>query len=220
MKNRLVMLVLVSAVCTTLLGGQAGAQEQRGLNGATVRYTYVFDTNVILGRQETMTTTMTPLPDGRYEVVTTVSTTSSPDEVTISFFGSSLAWLGLSMSEDQGPRTLDLASLISLGMGGEGIQINSNYLLPQGAGLVTRGEVVVAGVVGIEGTYLPPVASEAVITVVLAKDPWLRQFLPFPLSVEIAYPEGGSNTGGMVAQVAAYSGRIVLSEYVYTPPSQ
>jgi hypothetical protein len=164
---------------------------------------------------------MTPLPDGRYEVVTTVSTTSSPDEVATSFFGSSLSWLGLSMSQDQGFGALDLSSLVSLGMGEEGIQINSNYILPQMAGFLTRGEVVVAGVAGIEGTYLPSVASEAVITVVLAKDPWMRQFLPFPLSVRVEYPAGGSNTGGgMVAHAASYSGSIVLSEYVYTPPSQ
>jgi hypothetical protein len=223
--SALVALAVFGVGLGSVVGSAQDAEDKPGLAGAIVTYTYRFEstqsTDVPL--QEELTVVMTPLIGNRYQVVTTVTSLSSADEASSGFFGASLQWLGFYMSEEGEPTAgrLNLSGLISLGA--LDLQPNSSYMLPDGGWLATHGEVDVHGVAGIEGRYFPNEVSTAVITVVMAKDPWLRRFLPFPVSLRI---ERGATTPGEAAPGSGigfipqyFTGSMVLTGYHYTPPS-
>ena len=220
--KKLLSALVALAVVGVGLGGVVGSAQKCLEEGSTVTYTYTFSSteSADVPLQEELTTVMTPLIGSRFRVVTTVTTLSGACEASSGFFGASMLWLGFYMSEaaEQTAGRLNLSGLTSLGT----LEIipNASFMLPDGAGLTTYGEVEVNGVAGIEGRYFPTQVSTAVITVVMAKDPWLRQFLPFPLSLcierEGTIPGEAAPLSDLIIQY--FTGSMVLKSYLYTPP--
>lgn len=67
---------------------------------------------------------------------------------------------------------------------------NREILLPEGAKLVTRGEVVIGGVKAVEGTYTHP-KFEDQRAIVAISDVESRKILPYPPLLRIERQEGG-----------------------------
>lgn len=205
-----VMLVTLFGALAVVGGfGQSteGGKGDESAGPGYVRYAYQMESGAS-GLSELTTTEITPMSDGRYEVVTTIQAISDPSEVRIGFSGASLQWLGLYMSEGSTGR-LDISQLSALS--DKVLEPNKTYLLPDGALLQMGNRVVVAGLAGIEGVYTKPSAAGVTITVVLADDLRIRQLLPFPLRVSIEY-------AASVADVThTYSGKIELVEYTTAP---
>jgi len=159
---------------------------------------------------ETTTTEITPTDDGRYQVVTTTTELTSPDEIRLGFFGASLQWLGLYMSEDTSDQ-LDISQLDAFAT--MVLEPNKTYMLPDGGKLQTGDRVTVAGLPGIEAVYTQANVAGVTITVVLADDLFVRQFLPFPLRVQLEYSQPAGAAPGI--ETVYISGKIELVEYTW-----
>jgi len=76
--------------------------------------------------------------------------------------------------------------------------------------------VMIAGLSGIEGVYTRADVAGVTIRVVLADDLFVRQFLPFPLRVQLQYSQPADTTGdGSTIQATYISGTIELVEYTW-----
>ena len=203
--------VLVGIVLLLIAGTVWGEDEAPPkLGGAVVgeylRFSYRTETDG--GLTETITTEITRLPDGRYQVVTTTEQETGADEIRLGFFGGSFRWLGLYMSDETGDR-FDLSSLDALAE--QALEPNMRYMLPDGGLLQTGDRVTVTGLSGIEGIFTQADAAGVTITVVLADDPELRRLLPFPLRVQIEYEEGDADFASIF-----FSGTVELVEFTRT----
>ena len=174
--------------------------------GEYLRFSYRTETGG--GLAETITTEITQLPDGRYQVVTTTEQVTGADEIRLGFFGGSFRWLGLYMSDDTGDR-FDLSSLDALA--DQALEPHKRYMLPDGGLLQTGDRVTVAELSGVEGVFTQADATGVTITVVLADDPDVRRLLPFPLRVQLEYEEGDAD----ITQVV-FSGTVELVEFTRT----
>jgi len=176
--------------------------------GGTTRFAYRTETGA--SRAEITTTEIEPLEDGGYRVTTTTEEFTNSDDVRLAFFGGVAQWLSSSMSEGADP-LFDLSPLGALSS--QVLEPDRTYILPDGNKLQTGDRVTIAGLSGVEAVYTQHDLSEATIHVVLADDLYIRQFLPFPLRVEVAYEEDGT-LGRRLA------GRIELLEYISIPAEE
>ena len=214
---------LVAVGLTILLAATAASGNDEGRSksavapGEYLRFSYRTETQG--GLAETMTTEVIPLSDGKYRVVTTTEQVTGLDEIRLGFFGGSFRWLGLYQSEDAAGR-FDLSSLEALA--DQVLDPHKKYLLPDGGVLQTGDRSAVAGLPGIEGVFTQADAIGLTITVVLADDPYLRQLLPFPLSVRVDYDPSGteSEDDGAPVTVTFFSGTIELVEFTRTPTDE
>jgi len=165
------------------------------------------------GMAETTTTEITPTEDGRYQVVTTTKQSAASDEIRLGFFGTSLKWLGLYVSEDTSDK-LDLSPLDAFAT--MVLEPHKTYMLPDGGKLQTGDRVTIAGLSGIECVYTRADVEGVTITVVLADDLFVRQFLPFPLRVQLQYTHPTTSpTDDNPIQSSYVSGTIELIEYTW-----
>lgn len=136
------------------------------------------------GRHEEVKVWIIPAANGGFQVVTRIDQRTGPDEVTIPLFGGPLSWLGLYA---YGKSTVDLGWINAVA--DLGLEPNSTYLTPDGGELGTGGRVQVAGISGIEGTFMrtDPEGVEATVSLVIAEDSTIRSLLPLPLRVEVKY---------------------------------
>jgi len=205
---------LVGVLVFALAGVVTGEEEAPAkYGGEYLRFCY--RTETAGGLVETITTEITPMADGRYEVVTTTEQITEPDEIRLGFFGGSFRWLGLYLSEDSGER-FDLSSLDALNA--QALEPHKRYLLPDGGLLQTGERVTVAGLMGIEGVSTHADVQGATITVVLADDLELRRLLPFPLRVRLDYEDLDEATGDEDPSLRTtyFSGSIELVELTRT----
>lgn len=180
--------------------------------GGHLRFSYRTETGSA-GIAETTTTEITPTGDGRYQVVTTTEQSTASDEIRLGFFGVSFKWLGLYSSEDTNG-TFDISPLDAFAT--MVLEPHKTYMLPDGGKLQTGDRVTIAGLSGIEGVYTRADVAGVTITVVLADDLFVRQFLPFPLRVQLQYTQPADTTGGGTAIQSTYlSGTIELIEYTW-----
>jgi hypothetical protein len=196
-----------AAVLAVLLASLA-AESGLGQTGGKIpppagylRYTYQSLTGSL---SSTTTTEITPMADGRSQVVTTIQTISNPDEVRLGAFG--LQWLELYLGGDATGR-FDISLLNALSE--EVLVPQKTYVLPDGVKVQARDRVTVAGYSGVECVFTRPSVVGVTIIVVLADDLQLRQLLPFPLRMSITYVTSGSEEGGD----KIYEGQIELIEY-------
>ncbi len=190
--------------------GALGQEEKASPIGdiTYLKYTYQMELGAE-GLSETTTTVMTRMTDGRYEVVTTTQSISSPGEVHLRFGGASLQWLGLYAGGASTGR-LDISQLNAFS--DVVLEPHHTYTLPDG-GLLQMGDTVtVAGIAGVEGVYTNRSVAGATITVVMATDLQVRALLPFPLRVSVEYAKTASDV------TTSYSGTIVLVDYTTTVP--
>ncbi|MBU0595892.1 hypothetical protein KJ567_04325, partial [Candidatus Bipolaricaulota bacterium] len=139
----------------------------------------------------------------------------NPDDIRLGFFGGASQWLGLQVGEGASA-LFDLSPLGALA--DQVLEPQKTYLLPDGGKLQTAERVMVAGLAGVEGLYTQADTPGAIIRVVLADDLYIRQFLPFPLRVQLEYEDttsAGSEEEGTLDR--SFSGHIELVEYVHTP---
>jgi len=203
----IVLAILLGAIAADGGFGQSAQEARKTAFSGYLKYTYRMNSGTAQ-LSETTTTEITPTLDGRYQVVTTTQAISDPDEVRLGFFGVSLQWLGLYMSEESKGR-FDVSQLSALS--DQVLDPHKTYLLPDGGLLQTADRVTVAGLSGVEGVYTKPSAVGVTITVVLADDLQVRQLLPFPLRVNVEYSEVAGGDGSGVTR--SYSGQIELVEY-------
>jgi len=180
----------------------------KAYGGGATRFAYRTETGT--ARVAITTTEIMPVAGGQYRVTTTTEELANSDDVRLAFFGGVTDWLSSYMSEGARP-LFDLSPLGALSS--QVLEPDSTYLLPDGDKLQTGARVTVAGLSGLEAVYTQRDLPEAVIEVVLADDLYIRQFLPFPLRIEVAYEEDGT-LGRRLA------GHIELVEYVFTPSEE
>jgi hypothetical protein len=193
------------------LAQQSQRQPQEEYPGGYLKYTYRMQAGAA-NLAETTTTEITPTANGQYQVVTTTQETASAEQIRLGFFGFSLRWLGLYVREDTSGR-IDLSPLDALA--DQGLEPQKKYLLPDGGLLQTADRVTIAGLSGVEGTYLQADVPNVKITLVLADDLEVRRLLPFPLRVKLEYtqPAGTTSVDGTPAPGTRFSGMIELVEY-------
>lgn len=218
MTRRWIYCTAYIALAVVLLSGVVWADTQPtgkagAFPGGHLKFSYRTETGSA-GMAETTTTEITPTGDGRYQVVTTTTQSSSKDEIRLSFFGISLKWLGLYRSNDTGG-TLDITPLDAFAT--MVLEPHKTYMLPDGGKLQTGDRVTIAGLSGIEGVYTRADVTGVAITVVLADDLFVRQFLPFPLRVELQYTQPADTTSGEGSPIQStyVSGTIELVEYTW-----
>lgn len=170
---------------------------------------FIYRTTTASARVELTTTEIIPLGDEQYSVQTTRQNLGRSAEIRLSFFGDASQSLGLYMGDDA-DSPFDLSPLGALA--DEVLKTNWTYGLADGWSLQTGEQVTVAGLTGVEGILVHADTPSAIVRVVLADDLYIRQFLPFPLRVELEYQET-TNDGSIVRM---FSGRVELEEYVYT----
>jgi hypothetical protein len=219
MRKRWTWIAVFIAVALLVVAGVAWGDEQSpvkagGYPGGHLRFAYRTETGSA-GLSETTTTDITPTVDGRYQVVTTTTELTNPDEIRLGFFGISLKWLGLYMSEDTSDQ-LDISQLDAFAT--MVLEPHKTYMLPDGGKLQTGDRVTVAGLPGIEGVYTQANVAGVTITVVLADDLFVRQFLPFPLRVQLEYSQPADADPGIVPVYV--SGKIELVEYTWIPEKE
>jgi len=219
MRKRWTWIAVFIAVALLLLAGVAWGDAESpgkagGYPGGHLRFAYRTETGSA-GMSETTTTEITPTDDGRYQVVTTTTELTTPDEIRLGFFGSSLQWLGVYMSEDTSDQ-LDISQLDAFAT--MPLEPNKTYMLPDGGKLQTGDRVTIAGISGIEGVYTQANVAGVTITVVLADDLFVRQFLPFPLRVQLEYSQSADAAPGIVT--VYISGKIELVEYTWIPENE
>ena len=172
--------------------------------GGTTRF--VYRTEIGSDGVELTTTKIQPLGEGRFGVQTITEVATSSDNIRPAFLGGAFKWLGVYVSQDTS-QLLDLSPLGALG--DQVLEPHKTYLLPDGGKLQTGERVTIAGLSGVEGDYTHASFPGAVIGVVLADDLYLRQFLPYPLRVELEYEEDETIIG------RSFRGMIELVEYVH-----
>ncbi|MBE0636773.1 hypothetical protein IH601_12310 [Candidatus Bipolaricaulota bacterium] len=210
MIHRKSMVSILGAFLALMLGvvsGMAGS----GYAGGHTRF--VYQTETASGRVEIATTEIIPQGDGVYRVVTTTEDVVQQNSIRLSFFGEAAQSLGLTMSED-GDSPFDLSPLGALS--GQILEPDKTYLLSDGWSLKTSQRVTVAGLAGVEAVFSHADSPEAIVRVVLADDLYIRQFLPFPLRVELEYLEAARMDSEVTPTATiVFSGCVELVEYAH-----
>ena len=169
---------------------------------------FIYRTTTASSRVEVTTTEIIPLGGEQYSVRTTREGVARNAEIRVSFFADAAQALGLYMGDDAGS-PFDLSPLGALA--DQVLKPNWTYGLADGWLLQTGERVTVAGLTGVEGILAHADTPAAIVRVVLADDLYIRQFLPFPLRVELEY-EVTTEEG---VAVPIFSGKIELEEYFY-----
>lgn len=214
LKQFIAYAVITSALLSSAVWANTEPVGKSPYPGGHLRFAYRTTTGEA-GATETTVTTVKPIDNGHYQVITTTEQSVPPEGIRLSFFGTSLKWLGLYISEDKDDK-VDISALDAFA--DMPLELDKTYILPDGGKLQTRGRITIAGVSGIEAVYTQANMVGVTITVVLADDLFVRQFLPFPLKVQLQYSQPASTTQAgeeNPIQVAYLSGTIELIEYIW-----
>jgi len=198
------LLALLAAALMTH-GGQAGifGMDVDDYPGGTLKVTVRFEDPQEDAPPRTYTVTIEPNGD-KYDVTEEVSSPGRPaDDVTTAFGASGGAGATGSRYEEDDEPNIDLTPLTALDDRDVEIAPNQNYLLPDGARLVTQGRDEVAGLGVVMGTFLHPNYPNQRVNLAFA-DRETRDLLLFPPLFE--REEGGE------VEV-----RVELVEFSYQP---
>jgi hypothetical protein len=215
MINRRVATLVLAAAAVAMMGSAVLA-----VGGDRIRpgyYRFVYRTETASLRAEVTTTEIIPLGNGQYSVVTTTEDRVRQDDIRLSFFGDAAQSIGLYMDRDESS-PFDLSPLGALA--DQELMTDWTYSLADGWSLRTGGRVTIAGLPGVEGIFTHADRPAAIVRVVLADDLYIRQFLPFPLCVELEYQEATTTDPEDPRINRSFSGRVELMEYVHTPAEE
>ena len=196
--------VILAAVSTLLITTSAIAREL--YPGGYTRF--IYRTTTASSRVEVATTEIIPLGGEQYRVQTSREGEARNADIRVSFFADAAQALGL-YAGDNLDSPFDLSPLGALA--DQVLKPNWTYGLADGWSLQTGEQVTVAGLTGVEGILVHGDRPAAIARVVLADDLYIRQFLPFPLRVELEYEV----TTEAEVVVPMFSGQIELEEYFH-----
>ncbi len=126
------------------------------------------------------TLTLRVVPEGnKFRVMETFELLAERDQLSILVFSHGFAHVPKGL--------LDMTPISALDT--REVQPNREILLPEGAKLVTRGEVTIAGVKAVEGTYTHP-KFEDQRAIIAISDLESRKILPYPPLLRIEKKEG------------------------------
>lgn len=177
---RLRALLVVLALLTFISGGWALAQifGVGPYTGGTMTIVYRLTDKENDPSPGTLTLKVVP-EGGKFKVTETFELLAERDQLSVLVFSHGFAHVPKGL--------LDMTPISALDT--RAVEPNKEILLPEGAKLVTRGEVTIAGVKAVEGTYTHP-KFEDQRAIVAISDLESRKILPYPPLLRIEKKEG------------------------------